>query len=189
MLSRQFGSARYIRTFKKRPHISMSKMEPYSGCGRLPFGEFFSRKDYNSAQSRYVFAQSLVYDILLSVFDVNTRAVAVARFTDFLGMEAKFSAFVKSVKRPNFEVRVIGMQNGQETSQVYSIADFVSKRGLHLFEADLFGTDARHIAVDTDTGMCFNVLLEDRLYKPGELTNSMTIEQFQRSLRGEPFRK
>ncbi len=37
--------------------------------------------------------------------------------------------------------------------------------------------------------MCFNVLLEDRLYRHGELASSMTMEQFERGLRGEALGK
>ena len=52
-----------------------------------------------------------------------------------------------------------------------------------IFEADLFGSDRRNIAIDLKTGTSFNMLTENRLYKPGELANTTTEEQFARELK------
>ncbi len=38
-----------------------------------------------------------------------------------------------------------------------------------LFALGLFGNEIRHIALDTKTGLSYNVLLLDRIYRPGEL--------------------
>ncbi|MCL4404741.1 hypothetical protein M1583_02000, partial [Candidatus Marsarchaeota archaeon] len=56
-------------------------------------------------------------------------------------------------------------------------------RGIPLVEADLFGNEVRHIAFDAKQGMSFNVLVNNMNYKPGELVNKMTIDQFERSLK------
>jgi hypothetical protein len=180
-----FGSQEYLRAFKKRPHVSRSKIDSYSNCTYLKQGDFFSRMNYNQMDSRYFGASSLVYDVLLSIYDVNSRSMAVARFME-LNYEtaAKFAGFIKSIKRPNFEVRIIGMQDNQAIAPLYRLTDMIAKNKLALFEADLFGKQVRHIAMDISSGMDFNVLLDDRIYKPGELINNMTMEQFEKGSRG-----
>ena len=60
--------------------------------------------------------------------------------------------------------------------------EFAHALRIPIFEADLFGNSTRHIAIDIYSGMSFNVLLEDKLYKPGELVNNMTREQFERAI-------
>ena len=49
-------------------------------------------------------------------------------------------------------------------------------------EIDLFGTDKRHIALDLKTGTSYDLFLENRIYRPGELANSEKEEDFQRSV-------
>ena len=182
--SERFGLEQYLKTFKKRAHISKSKMDSYSNCTYLKLGDFATRMNYNQMDSRYFGATSLVYDTFLSVYDVNSRSIAVARFMELTDkIAAEFDKFIKSCKRPNFEVRIIGMQDNEAVAPVYKIADIIMHNKLALFEADLFGKQVRHIAMDISSGMSFNVLLEDRIYKPGELTNSMTMEQFEKSVR------
>lgn len=178
-----FGSSLYLKTFKKRPHISKSKADAYSNCSYLSLGGFVSRGKYDALAPRYVGAESLTFDAVASVYEVNSGAAAVARFVEFGSVEAKFESFVNWSRNPNFEVRIIGMQNGQDTRKLDAFCSFLKRNHLKLFEADLFGAEKRHIAIDTSTGMSFNVLLEDRAYKPGELANSTTFEQYERSLR------
>ena len=183
MHGRDFGAQRYVRTFKKRPHVSKSKIDMYSNARYLEPGEFYSEAGYDELKTRYIASVSMTYDMMLSIYDVNSRSAAAARFTDFsANMERQLRVFVRSMKRPNFEVRVFGLQDGQERGQLHRAVDFILGRKLQVYEADLFGKELRHVALDLHTGMSYNVLMMDRLYKPGELANGMTMEQFQKSL-------
>ncbi len=180
---RGFGADVYTRAFKKRPHISKSKLNAYSNCTYMRVNNLITRENYKDTDQRYIAATSLAYDLLMSIYDVNTRSITVARFMDFTKeISTMLDRFIKSQKRPNFELRVIGMQNGQATNPLYGISEFMARNKLRLFEADLFGKELRHIAIDIYSGMSYNILLLDRIYKPGELANSMTMEQFERSL-------
>ncbi len=177
-----FGSAEYTRTFKKRPHISKSKIDAYSNCGYLGSGAFFSANGYKQTDQRYIAATQLTYDMIISLYDVNSGSVAVARFAEFsTPLRTQLERFSASIKRPNFEFRIIGMQDGQSLEPLYGISEMITQCKLHLFEADLFGKQTRHIAIDRHSGMSYSILLNDRVYKPGELANTMTLEQFQRS--------
>ena len=40
----------------------------------------------------------------------------------------------------------------------------------------------RHVAVDLKTGASYNILMEDRNYRPGELINQMTPDDYARTL-------
>ncbi len=181
-----FGTGEYLRSFKARPHVSKSKVDQYSNCTYLEAGDFFSISRYKDTDRRYVAATQLSYDTLMSVYDVNTRSMAAARFLNFtVELRSRFERFMRSVKRANFEARIIGMQDGQTRDSVYTVSEFMEKSRLPLFEIDLFGRQLRHIAIDISSGMSYNVLLLDRIYKPGELVSGMTLEQFERSLSGK----
>jgi len=179
-----FAKQQYVRAFKKRPHLSKIKLDSYSNCTYLKAGEVFESKAYNELERRYVSALSLTYDLFVSIYDVNTRSTAAARFVNFdRTVQHYFEGFVKSLRRPALEVRVMGMQDNQQVSTLYGLADMIAQHRLEVFEVDLFGKNTRHIAIDMATGMSFNVLVEDRIYKPGELENKMTMEQFEKGLK------
>ena len=84
--------------------------------------------------------------------------------------------------RPNVEARIMGLQNGEDHAFLGGLLGFLSKQGIRLIEADLFGEETRHVAIDLKTGASYNVLLEDRHYRAGELVNRMTIDDFARTL-------
>ncbi len=183
LYSREFGTARYTRAFKKRPHVSRSKIDSFSNSIYLNVPQSYSIMDFDSIKLRYIACVSLVYDIMMSIYDVNSRSLIAARFLDLTPqIENQFSKFIKSLKRPNLELRVIGLQDGQEHDTLRKLVNFIKKEKLQLYEIDLFGKEIRNIAIDAYTGMSFNILLEDRVYKPGELTNSMTREQFEKNI-------
>jgi hypothetical protein len=48
-------------------------------------------------------------------------------------------------------------------------------------EVDLFGEEKRHIVMDMKTGLSYDLLLENRIYRPGELKNDEKEEDFQSS--------
>jgi hypothetical protein len=64
----------------------------------------------------------------------------------------------------------------------------ISKK-MKLVEVDIFGTNTRHIAIDAKLGTSYNILMEDRLYRAGELVNNLTMENFEKVMKGESFQK
>ncbi|MCL4389000.1 MAG: hypothetical protein M1528_00560 [Candidatus Marsarchaeota archaeon] len=184
MQGAKFNLNEYARSFKKRPHVSKSKIDAYDNAVYLKIGQWWAQKDYDGMKKRYVAATGLTYDMFLSIYDVNSRSMLAARTVDFEErLKEVIKDFTRGLKRPNLEFRFIGMQNGEDPVAVRTVVEFVRSLRIPVFEVDLFGNLTRHIAVDAYSGMSFNVLLEDRIYKPGELVNSMTKEQFERAVR------
>lgn len=183
MLVENFNKKRYVRSFKDRANISRVKLDTYSDVSYLNIGDKYTTRYENALSTRYASALRMSYDLLISVFNVNTRDSLICRTFRF---DASAKSFIDKhlesmeKKRPNIEVRLIGMQSGQEYSYLYEIAELISSKKLPLVEVDLFGGELRHIAMDTKLGMSFNVLLDNRLYRAGELKNTMTTEQFER---------
>ena len=131
----------------------------------------------------YINVSNLTYDMLLSIYDFNSGRIAVARFDRFSDeTRSHMQGFVRSLKKPNLEARMIGLQDGHGLDDASKALDFINKNAISLNEADLFGTDIRHISIETKRGMSMDLLLLDRVYRPGELKNAQTYEQF---LRGE----
>ena len=131
----------------------------------------------------YINASNLTYDMLLSIYDFNSGRIAVARFDRFTdAIKSHMQSFVRSFKNPNLEARMIGLQDGHGLDDASKALGFINKNAISLNEADLFGTDIRHISIETKRGMSMDLLLLDRVYRPGELKNPQTYEQF---LRGE----
>ena len=46
----------------------------------------------------------------------------------------------------------------------------------------MFGTDARHVAIYLKTGASYNLLLLNRIYRPGELKNQQAYDEFRQRL-------
>ncbi len=183
--TRGFGSQHYLRAFKKRPHVSKSKIDAFDNVKYLDVGKLESEIGYNKLKRRYMACTNLTYDIFLSIYDFNSSSCMAARFAYFTdAIRAQLRKYVGSIKRPNFELRLFGMQDGQDHMQLYSISDFISSTKLQATEIDLFGKEVRNIAIDLHTGMSYNILMLDRLYRPGELLNSTTIEQYEKSIMG-----
>ncbi len=114
---------------------------------------------------------------------MNTSSLWCARIAgNIRKAEPEIMGFTRSIRRPNFEARVIGLQNGENTGELMELLRLLERERLQVFEVDLFGADTRHIAMDAKVGMSFNILMEDRLYKPGELQNRLTEDQFERAL-------
>ncbi len=179
-----FNSKQYLLSFKARPHVSKEKVDSADGSVYINNGQQWSQIDYDEMKKRYICATSLTYEIFVSIYDVNSRSAFAARCTDFTkALAESMDAFIKKLKKPNLEARIIGLQNKSDTDALLHISNWISKKKIPLFEIDLFGPSVRNIAIDLHTGMSFNILMENRLYKPGELENKTTLEQFQRTLR------
>ncbi len=197
MAASGFGSQQYFLTFKdymrlKRNHVSKAKLDVKGATLFNEIGGFGEAlyKDDGYYGVKYVAQVGMTYDMMLSIYEVSTHSLFACRFFDWPGMEAHCAAFLSKFRDPknrHFEARIIGMQNGQDASVLVRIMDFLKANGIILNEVDLFGTDVRHIAIDAKTGMSYNVLLEDRLNKPGELANKTTMEEFVAALKaGRP---
>ena len=174
-----FGNTQIRIASAERPHVSLSSLR----------GNFIEIKYKQStiveyAEKRYVLVKSLDYDLLISVYDVNTSRVFAFRAAKQEDMKKLLYNFLKRLKKPNLELRAIGMQNlregyGADLLANIELAYTALKPNVRLVELDLFGNETRHIAIDTKTGSSNDVLIYDRFYKPGELTTQTSFEQFQ----------
>lgn len=128
---------------------------------------------------RYITVKNLTYDLLLTIYDVNTRSALASRITREMGRNDwnKMRSLLKKVKNSNFELRAIGLQNNF-VAPLVGLGAFYKSLGCTLMEADLFGNNVRHIAFDMKTGVSYDLLLANRLYRPGELVCQISRDNF-----------
>ncbi len=179
------SKAAAVLTYRARRHISKGKLDSIEDVKYVNVGSS-AYTDYRiPLEPRYMAAVGITYSIFFSIFDINSsKLMAFNAYGDPSKSLREASALIKGIKRPNLEARIFGMQNGQSTEGLKAIISFLSKHSISISEADIFGNEVRHIALDANLGMSFNVLTEDRNYRPGELISKMTEEQFQNSIRG-----
>jgi hypothetical protein len=124
-------------------------------------------------QARYITAKDVLEDLLVTAYDVNSFYCFAARITEEMSRKiiSEINSFRKELRDPNVELRFIGLQNGGKslTQHIDSIKRLNIGRAA---EFDLFGTDRRHIVIDTKVGKPYNLLLLNRLYRPGELSTT-----------------
>lgn len=170
-----FGSKPVLLSSGERYHTSVAAVD--GKCIELlPGFAFF--KDYNTS-NRYVIARELTFDLLLSFYDVNSKRILVARPTmPFVKKDVEGIKYIlgRWMNRPNLEIRAIGLQDG-DTSMLSAI-DLMQELNGSLVELDLFGNQTRHIVMDMLTGKPFSLLLLNRIYRPGELNNSLPRDEF-----------
>ena len=172
----------YYRGSKPRPNMSRSALDADKNGRYVELGSF-EAISYNPRKERYVAVVNLTYDALISLYNVDSRELGICRFYRFDDSPRRaIEGFLKRMSRApaNIEVRLIGFQSGQD-APLHEIMDFVKKRRLRLVEIDLFGANVRHVSIDSMLGSDFDLLLEDRIYRPGELKNVTTLEQFERT--------
>jgi len=171
----EFGNGRLYITSRDRIHLSLSHVERYSAL--LGMNQSMSRRF--SDETRYVTTKDLTHDLFVSVYDVNTTESVLLRFSQPLGREAvkKVASPLKKLARPNLEMRIIGLQD-RDTELLGSVEMLHGELKPALVEADLFGSEIRHLAFDLKLGMAFNLLLLNRIYRPHELANTLSIEDF-----------
>ncbi|MDE1767949.1 MAG: hypothetical protein KGH67_00600 [Candidatus Micrarchaeota archaeon] len=128
---------------------------------------------------RYIYASNITFDAVASIYDVNSRSMFAVRFLRAPKAEdwKKIKARVDQWTDPNIELRIFGMQNG--TTDMMMIPELLHNN-IHgkYMEIDLFGNEVRNIALDLKTGVSYNMLLLNRLYRPGELITPFKKEQF-----------
>jgi hypothetical protein len=186
MAQKSFNSSKISLSYKERAHISKSRLERFGESINIDIWQSATIK--KGARYRYVTAMAITYDAVLSLYDFNTSSLFSYRF--FKNVEPcieSAESFIKSLKgKANLEARIIGMQNGQDYYTQDILMKFLTKHRIPIMELDLFGNERRNIAIDANTGMVFNVLENDMLYKPGELINNITLEQFERTITPAP---
>lgn len=186
MTTPDFGKAKYAMTFKKRPNLSRVRLDSTSGCRFVEVGQWTLLQHEEKLGMRYAACTNITYDSVLSIYDVNRQLIMVYRFYTFdYRIGAAMVKRLGNIKDLNVEARLIGMQNGQGSSKLDSIYEFLRQNKVPIMEVDLFGGESRNVAFDVKTGISFNVLAENRPYKPSELNNPMTMEQFERTLTPE----
>lgn len=182
---KDFGTVRYYLCSKARPHASKSAIEESSNCIEIGLGD---RKEiaYDDWKTeRYMMANNITYDLIVTMYEVNTSKGIIYRILDGKGMDSKkiiADARKISSKNQNIEARIIGLQNGSGFEFIKGILEALSAAKVGIAEIDLFGSDTRNIAIDLKSGMSYNVLLNDKNYMAGELANKMSREEYERSL-------
>ncbi len=177
-----FGTERLVLSSKasvaalNRPATSLSVIENKSK--EIYLNQTFVLK-LNEQETRNIIAKDLSFDLFVSIYDVNSRSAIALRPTWPLDSKdlGKIRKTINKLRRPNIEIRVIGMQNG-DTNLMKVVDEIYNAISGALIEVDLFGNMVRHVALDLKTGMSYDVLLLERIYRPGELVNSKIQEDF-----------
>ena len=150
----------------------------------IKIGNIISEK--NNFNTRYIYAYNLTYDALVSIYSVSKESGVFFRAALPLNKEEVrvIKKLYGRLKERNTEIRIIGMQNKQANAKefVKSIL-FLEKLGKSsLVEVDLFGNEVRHIAIDLKTGLSYNVLIKNIIYKPGDLLNNLSFDEFSKNV-------
>ena len=184
MVREGINGSECLLSSKERPHISKAKIDRHSSARYIAVDALERSKYTGELDERYIAAAALSYDLLFSMHDVNSRRSIVYRAFQEVGLlrTAVKKDLAALGRKANIEARVIGLQNGQEFGMLKEISDFVAEHGIRLVEAEFFGNSVRHVAIDTKLGMSLNILMENRIYRPGELVNNMTLENFEAAL-------
>lgn len=179
-----FGNSAYVMAYKDRPHISKSEIDRYSNAAYLNINEYLIIR-YDKIGIRYIAVTSMSYDFIISVYDINSSSLFVGRaYDDLENMDKEISKFINSLKgKKNLEGRIIGLHNNQKTPGVKIILDIFRRYGINIYEIDIFGDQIRNIAMDSKLGVPYNILMLNRLYRPGELKSDLDIIKFRKCLK------
>ncbi len=182
----QIGRAVFRIAAKERIHISKSEIDRYGSTAYIGQGDSVSMQ-FADDEKRYAAALDLTYDTVLTFYELNARQLFVVRFYDevdkVLGMSRDF------IKRTNgkkgIEARIIGMQSNQYPYNLERLVAEIEQQRARIVELDVFGTEKRHIAVDSKLGMSMDILTEDRLYRPGELNSNIQLSEFKAAAKAQ----
>ncbi|MDE1822887.1 MAG: hypothetical protein KGI00_05070 [Candidatus Micrarchaeota archaeon] len=172
------GSKRIELRTGQRWNSSLVQVLPKS----VDIGKGMIYREY-SEFGRYITVKDLTYDLFVSLYDVNSRSCVAMRLSDTLPQKELDAALapLKRLPRKNIEARAIGMQDGH-AEQAGALMHIRRALKCSLLEVDMFGADTRHIVIDLGTGASYNLLLLNRIYRPGELRNLQTYEMFRQQL-------
>ena len=175
-LQPDFGKERLVLDTGQRWNASVAQIS--DRCYELAYGK--GKMLEYSEEQRYVIAKDITFDMLFTFYDVNTRNAAVIRCSSLLGNDglAPIRGFFSKLRRPNIELRAIGLQS-EKPEGIRELEMLRKAVGGHFIEIDILGNETRHIALDLKTGMSYSLLLLNRIYRPGELNNHTKAEDFQ----------
>lgn len=179
--SGDFGRQRLCLRSRDRVHASLSAVEP---CGtRIEINRCIAAA--YSEGARYMMAEDLTYDLLVSLYDVNSSSAVLLRASSPLDKKtlAGIGRRLGRMGKPNLEVRAVGLQSG-DPAMLDSLGKIQGMAKCDLQEVDLFGTNARHVVFDLKVGMMLDLLPLNRLFRPDELVNGLGLDGFAR-LRSE----
>ncbi len=171
-----FGEERLTLETGKRWHTSLAMVEERSR--ELELNKAFFQG--YSEEKRYVIAREITYDFFMSIYDVNTTQAILLRPSQRMA-DAALKRVTDEIRRKrlkNLEIRLIGLQRRDPMmpDAIWKIHTRVPGR---LIEVDLFGNMTRHIALDLKTGSSYDLLLQNRIYRPAELINNTQVADFQ----------
>lgn len=171
----EFGSGRLYIASRDRIHLSLSSVETYGTT--LDINQAIV-KGYKE-EERFVLAKDLTNDLFISIYDVNVASALLLRASMPLAgtLTAQIIAKIKKIKNPNLEMRLAGLQD-KGTELLPAVESFHKAFKSSLMEVDLFGNEIRHLVFDLKLGMLFNLLLLNRIYRPGELVNATILDEF-----------
>ncbi len=160
-----FGSQQLWLKTGERWNTSILKYSEWSS--ELKNGTLFQKW---TPEKRFLIAKNMVSELLVTFYDVNTKAILAMRISKALGEREvdDVKKRLSSLRRPNLELRLIGLQNNSK-DMIGSVERLQEAVDCRLVEVDLFGNQTRHIIIDLLTGKPYNLLLENRIYRPGEL--------------------
>ncbi|MDE1825139.1 MAG: hypothetical protein KGH61_02440 [Candidatus Micrarchaeota archaeon] len=181
-----FGSERLVLSSKSsvialnRPHTSLSMVK---GKGTEIKINQAAMAKFAEAKNRYLIAIGLSYEIMLTIFDVNSMsgiAMRIGKVLDKSELEL-LGKKITSFGKANLEMRAIGMQSG-DSSLVAAVDQVRRLCKAKLIEVDFFGALSRNVAFDLRTGTCYDILMLDRAYKAGELVNAIKLEEYKATI-------
>jgi hypothetical protein len=186
LLSSDFGRARYVKSSKMRQHMSKRSLDADTEGRSIGINEMASCVASRTS-TRYIACTEITYDAILSIYDVDTCAIVLYRFYEFdSGIAGAIQKELRHGNVHNFEARLIGMQNGQWFASLHDALALLNKARVPVLEVDLFGTDVRNVAYDLKTGMNYDILMENKPYKPGERMNTLPLDGFKNSIKRIP---
>jgi hypothetical protein len=183
VLYANFNKIRYVKSTKERQHVSKNVVESPSDAYTLGINKIQVYRFGGPAYPKFVVCAPVTYDTVLSIFDVNKGVMLLYRFYKFdRGISASIEKMLKTAKNSNFEARLLGMQTNQPFADLHEALGLLGRNKIAISEADLFGNETRNLAYDLKNGMEYDILMENRPYKPGERVNVLSIADFELEL-------
>ncbi|VVB77221.1 Uncharacterised protein [uncultured archaeon] len=173
-----FSKSRLYLSARDRIHASLSSVE--RSALTLDMSKGLALK-YDES-TRYLIAKDLTYDMLVSIYDVNSSFSVVFRESTILDDSeiARIRRQVAKAGKSNLELRAIGLQNNY-SALINSLEDLCKVMKFNLQEIDVFGSGVRHIVFDTKVGMAFDLLPQNRVIGPNDLVNRLSIDDFNKA--------
>ncbi|MGC8572259.1 MAG: hypothetical protein ACP5LH_03200 [Candidatus Micrarchaeia archaeon] len=175
------NTSRFILSFNERHQISKSLLDKDDAV-YIKTEEFKILK-YDILGPRYAAFTSLSYDAALTLYNVDKKElIALRLYNNYLLLNNIISYLKKNKIDGSAEARLFGFNTNLDNKFISATINLVRKNEIEFYEVDILGNEIRNIALDLKTGQTFNILMNNRLYKPGELINKQTLEEFEFAL-------